>query len=169
MDVEELSGSNKDEELEDEELLYRHIPLNEPPTFYFSSRAERLFVESQAFSARENKSGPFAGRIELSVDQARLRDFQPERTWGLGEDGSPAPYGVICFSAGLARSVPGVEAVVASPLPGNPAHALIRYADFSFLNKSAARTALRALRAGLADRVNAQDKSPWVVLPPESA
>ena len=166
MGVEEKASG---EEIEDDELLYRRVPLNKPPTYYFSAHEERFIVETQVFSAKETSTGLFAGRIELSVDRAKLCGFQPERTRGMGEDGLPAPFGVICFSAGLARSVTGVEAVVADPLPDNPAHALIRYADFSALNASAGRKALRALRAGLADCVNAQKVSAWLLLPQEMA
>ncbi len=156
------------DEIADDEILYRRVPLNNPPTSYFSENDGRRQVESAAFGTRLETEGEYAGRYCLSVDRARLCAEGPAQTRGAGPDGSPAPFGVICFSAGLARAVPGVERVVADPDPetNNPAHALVCSEDFSTLGSKAERKAASRLRNALADAVNAQTEEFWVLLPP---
>ena len=154
------------DEIADDEILYRRVPLNKPPTFYFSESDGRRQVESAAFGTRLETEGEYAGRYCLSVDRARLCAEGPVQTRGTGLDGSPAPFGVICFSAGLARAVPGVDLVVADADLDNPAHALVCSEDFSTLGSKAERKAASRLRNALADRVNAQAGEFWVLLPP---
>jgi hypothetical protein len=155
------------------ELLYRRVPRNPDKPLYYNRSGERLRVLAQAFSERPIPDGePFAGQYRLSVDRAKLRGFDPNRTRQDVPGRDPALFGVVSMPAGEVRAIPGVADIIPDPilndpdLPDNPAHALICIVYEPTASKTANKNRYREVIEELAAAAN---RRPWEIDPPEDA
>ena len=155
----------------DEELLYRRVPRNNPPTFYYDRSGGRLRVLAQAFSERPIPDGEtFAGQYRLSVDRAKLRGDNAELTRQGVPGCDPETFGIVSMPASEVRAIPDVDDIIPDPihnepgLPDNLAHALICVAFHADAKNSANKTVFRNVRQELAAAAN---RRPWAIDPPD--
>lgn len=147
----------------DDEILYRRIPINQPPTFFYSRDHKGIKVLAQAFSERPIPDGKdYAGEYRISVDRARLRHFNPELTRLSATSGNHEDYGVISMPAYDIRLIPKVDNIIPNPVVDNPAHALICITPSETNSRSGNKRIAKEVFAALADLAN---RTPWLIEP----
>jgi hypothetical protein len=160
------------DQVANDEVLYRRVPRNAPPAPPYYDRFEnRLRVLAQAFSEPPIPAGePFAGQYRLSVDRAKLREFNPDLTRQGVPGRDPESFGVVSMPAEEVRAIPSVADIIPDPIlndpayPDNPAHALICVVSDPKATKTANITLFRNVRRDLAAAAN---RRPWEIDPPD--
>ena len=159
-----------DNQITDDELLYRRVPRNPEKSLYYDCPGESFRVLAQAFSVSPEKEGEFAAQYRLSVDRAKLRGFNPHLTRQADPRRPPETFGVVVMPVGEVRAIPGVASVIPDPiqddpdLPDNLAHALICVEYDSVATKTANKNKFKEVIVELAAAAN---RRPWAINPPD--
>lgn len=132
----------------DEEQLYRNVRGEGADEFYYDETTGNLVIESKAFLDPQK---------EPSVDRAKLRNFDPEKSRIGEKDGIVAlitqkvrQIGNVTTNDDKGRQVNHAVDVSADPIPENEAHARIVVEPKFFGTESKRNKAFKLLRKALA-------------------